>query len=36
MVDLIGTIALWIAAILTIITGYAYLKSSLRYIGQTK
>ncbi len=36
MIDLIGRIALWIAAILTLVTGYAYLKSSLRYIGQTK
>jgi CDP-diacylglycerol--glycerol-3-phosphate 3-phosphatidyltransferase len=36
IIDLIGRIALWIAAILTLVTGYAYLKSSLRYIGQTK
>ena len=30
--DLIGHICLWIAAILTIITGYSYLKASIKYI----
>lgn len=29
--DLIGGIALWIAAILTLVTGYSYLKASSRY-----
>ncbi|MEM6339264.1 MAG: CDP-diacylglycerol--glycerol-3-phosphate 3-phosphatidyltransferase [Pseudomonadota bacterium] len=30
--DLIGHICLWIAAILTVITGYSYLKASIKYI----
>lgn len=32
MLDLFGHILLWIAAILTLITGYSYLRASLRYI----
>jgi cardiolipin synthase len=31
-VNLIGEILLWVAALLTLITGYAYLKSSLRHL----
>jgi cardiolipin synthase (CMP-forming) len=30
--DLIGHICLWIAAILTVVTGYSYLKASMKYI----
>ncbi len=30
--DLIGKITLWIAAILTLITGYSYLKASISYL----
>lgn len=33
-IDLIARITLWIAAILTIITGYAYLKAGIKYIAQ--
>lgn len=31
--DLIGKISLWIAAILTLITGYSYLKASISYLS---
>jgi cardiolipin synthase (CMP-forming) len=30
--DVIGHISLWIAAILTLVTGYSYLKASIKYI----
>jgi len=30
--DLIGAICLWIAAILTLVTGYSYFKASIKYI----
>jgi CDP-diacylglycerol--glycerol-3-phosphate 3-phosphatidyltransferase len=30
--DMIGHICLWIAAILTLVTGYSYLKASIKYI----
>ena len=29
--DLVGHVALWIAAILTLVTGYSYLKASSKY-----
>jgi CDP-diacylglycerol--glycerol-3-phosphate 3-phosphatidyltransferase len=32
--DILGRIALWAAALLTIMTGYAYLKSAIKYIAQ--
>ncbi|AIL64559.1 CDP-diacylglycerol--glycerol-3-phosphate 3-phosphatidyltransferase [Rickettsiales bacterium Ac37b] len=35
-VDLAGKITLWLAAALTIFTGYAYLKASLHYISQNE
>ncbi|CAM81024.1 CDP-diacylglycerol--glycerol-3-phosphate 3-phosphatidyltransferase [Orientia tsutsugamushi] len=31
MLDIVGQITLWIAAILTIITGYSYLKACIKY-----
>jgi len=34
-VDVMGRIALWIAAALTLFTGYAYLKSGLQHISDT-
>jgi cardiolipin synthase len=30
----IGEIGLWVAAILTIVTGYDYLRAGLRHIGR--
>ena len=29
--DIIGQVAIWLAAILTVITGYSYLKASTKY-----
>jgi CDP-diacylglycerol--glycerol-3-phosphate 3-phosphatidyltransferase len=34
--DIAGRIALWIAAALTLVTGYAYLKSALKYISESE
>ena len=34
LTELLGRISLWIAAILTIITGYAYLKAGLKYMAK--